>query len=291
MPRFLASLPGALVLAVLLVAGDGAAARAPEAVRHDAAATPRPSPPRSCPGRTSARLNGDLARYAATKASSISVGVIDDTDGRQYGYQPDETYELASVVKIDILETVLWQAQQAGRRLTGGQERLADRMIRASDNDAASELWREVGYGRGVAAYNRVLGLTATTIDASGAWGLTRSSASDQLRVLSAIRPGGGPLDRTQQRFARTLMATVDEDQGWGISAGPATGVEVKNGWLPLPTRGWRVHSSGHVVDGGRSYSIVVLTADDETMKDGIAAIEGISRIVYTDLAPTISCA
>ena len=83
------------------------------------------------------------------------------------------------------------------------------------------------------------------------------------------------------------LMAEVIPAQRWGVPAGAPAGltVHVKNGWLPLATHGWRIHSIGCFTGHGDSYSIVVLTQDNPTMAHGIATIEAIARAVNHDLA------
>jgi hypothetical protein len=60
--------------------------------------------------------------------------------------------------------------------------------------------------------------------------------------------------------------------------------VHVKNGWLPLATRGWRIHSIGCFTGHGDSYSIVVLTQDNPTMAYGVATIEAIAQAINRDL-------
>ena len=62
--------------------------------------------------------------------------------------------------------------------------------------------------------------------------------------------------------------------------------VHVKNGWLPLATHGWHVHSIGVFTGRGVGYSIVVLTIDNPTMAYGIATIEAIARVINRDLNP-----
>jgi len=65
--------------------------------------------------------------------------------------------------------------------------------------------------------------------------------------------------------------------------------VRVKNGWLPRATHGWRVHSLGIFGDDRRDYMIAVLTQDNPSLKQGIIAIERVSRIVHGTLVPESS--
>jgi hypothetical protein len=84
------------------------------------------------------------------------------------------------------------------------------------------------------------------------------------------------------------LMARVIPDQRWGVPAGAPTSltVHVKNGWLPLLSHGWRIHSIGTFTGRGGGYSIVVLTQDNPTMAYGINTIEAIARVINRDLNP-----
>ena len=81
-------------------------------------------------------------------------------------------------------------------------------------------------------------------------------------------------------------MTHVDPSQAWGISAGvsPRAIVALKNGWLPVDA-GWQVNSVGLVHGGGRNYAIAVLVDGASTQAAGIQTIEGLSRLVWRELA------
>jgi hypothetical protein len=233
----------------------------------------------------SSNLSTDLGTYLHTRNDTVSVGVFDERTGRSYSYRPASSYDNASIVKVNILQTVLWQAQLAYRGLTPWELGKAEPMIRQSSNDAATALWNHVGGRWGVAAYDRTLALQATTFDAAGHWGLTRSVVADQLRLIAAVHLGRGPLTPVNRTYVRLLMSQVQSDQRWGVSAGvPANGVELKNGWLLRATHQWRVNSIGHVNAQGRRYAIAILTTDNDSMAYGVATISQVSRIVYRDL-------
>ena len=95
-------------------------------------------------------------------------------------------------------------------------------------------------------------------------------------------------LDTSSRDYVLGLMARVIPAQRWGVPAGAPTSltVHVKNGWLPLLTHGWRIHSIGTFTGRGGGYSIVVLTQDDPTMAYGIDTIEAIARAINRDLNP-----
>ncbi len=87
-------------------------------------------------------------------------------------------------------------------------------------------------------------------------------------------------------------MAGVDPAQRWGISAGVPSGmtVEIKNGWLPRATLGWRINSIGCVSGTTPSgtaqpgYCLAVLTDGNPTMAYGVQTVSGVARAVNQDL-------
>lgn len=82
-----------------------------------------------------------------------------------------------------------------GPRALGEEEReQAALMIREGDNAAATALWDAIGGGEGLARANPRLGLEETSPGADGLWGLTETTASDQLRLLRAVFTDDPPL-------------------------------------------------------------------------------------------------
>ena len=46
------------------------------------------------------------------------------------------------------------------------------------------------------------------------------------------------------------------------------------------------IHSIGHVSGEGRNYRGAILTTNNRTKAEGIATVEGISRLIWQDLGP-----
>ncbi|MFI6701479.1 serine hydrolase [Streptomyces sp. NPDC050509] len=220
----------------------------------------------------------------------LSVAVYDMAGGREAAYGADRTYVTASVVKVAVLAALLLRARDAGRWPSPGEERLAEAMIEHSDNEAATALRAAAGGVEALDAAHARLGLTRTV--AAPAWGLTRTTAGDQLTLLKAVfdadaRPDA-PLDLRSRRYLAGLMGRVVPGQDWGVSAargagartGPADaegpgrcgdGVALKNGWLPRTESGlWVVHSVGRV-DG---CLLAVLSDGHASKEEGIARVE-----------------
>ena len=148
-------------------------------------------------------------------------------------------------------------------------------------HDAATALFSAVGSASGLNATNATLGLVETTAGTSGNWGLTRTTAADQIRLLRLVFQPSTILSPASQAYVVSLMTAVDDDQDWGISVADQDGVgyAVKDGWLPRTTTGlWDVTSIGSVQSGGHVLLLVVLVNRSSTMATGITTIETAAR-------------
>lgn len=67
----------------------------------------------------------------------------------------------------------------------------------------------------------------------------------------------------------------------------PGVTVALKDGWVPIVAGDWQTSSIGYVAGHGRAYLVAVLTDANPTEGYGITTIDGISRVVWTRLAPT----
>ena len=193
------------------------------------------------------------------------------------------------MVKIAIMAALLRQAEQEQRALTDRERQLVRAMIRQSSNSAASTLWNTIGRGAGLNRFLAEAGMSRTEAGPQGYWGLSRVTAADQVLLMAHLTQPTELLGEKSRSFARRVMASVDDSQDWGVSAGPADAgatVELKNGWLPRGQHGWAVHSVGHVRGAGRDYLIAVLSVQNATQQKGIRTVQGISTIVWRDLEP-----
>jgi Beta-lactamase enzyme family len=239
-------------------------------------------------------LSGAAASYVAARSGAVLAAVYDVRTGQSWRLGGGPAQAEASVVKLDILETLL--ARQDGTALSPGDQSLAQSMIEDSDNDAATSLWYEAGGATGIGAYNGRAGLTRTIpsqcVACAGfpwpGWGLTTTVPYDQLSLLKQlIAPGPRPLLSDAERsYALSLMENVASDQHWGVSGGVPAGVTValKNGWVPLngANTDWQVNSVGWVSGDGRDYLIAVLATGNPTEQYGIDTISALSSLVWT---------
>jgi hypothetical protein len=237
-------------------------------------------------GATGLFATPSIAGYLGTRAGDVTAAVEDLNTGTLSLWRPGTSENTASIVKVDILATLLQQSQSSGRPLSGSEEELAETMIEQSDDDSASSLWDQIGEQNGLGAFNHLLGLTGTVGGADGYWGNTMTTAADQVHLLDALVAPNPLLTTASRDYEIGLMENVDADQAWGISDGPLPGVTVaiKNGWLPLEADDWQVNSIGWVDGDGRNYLVAVLTESDGTESYGIDTIEGLSSLIWAQL-------
>ncbi|MCX5065828.1 serine hydrolase [Micromonospora lupini] len=196
-------------------------------------------------------------------------------------------FETASVVKVNILAALLLRQSPPGRALSADTRRLAEKMIVSSDNDAAIALWQRIDGSRGLAAANRALGLRETK--PSSHWGITTTTADDQLRLLTALTSPTGPLTPQDRTFIMGLMKKVIPEQRWGVTAArePDTrSYYVKNGWDTVDVDGgrWLVNSIGRIVEARHDWLIAVLSDHHVSQKEGIRVVERAAMYVLKEL-------
>src|SRR5262249_23278653 len=171
----------------------------------------------------------------------VQVAVYDLATGREWSLGDGAPQAEASIVKLDILETLLTQRPSG---LTSSDDSLAHQMIEDSDNNAATSLWDAVGGSTGIRAYNAKAGLSQPTPSTCvqcpnfpwPGWGLTTTTPEDQITLLRRVIQAGGPLDANARSYALSLLEDVTHSQRWGVSRGvPAGGaLALQDGWPPL---------------------------------------------------------
>jgi hypothetical protein len=263
---------------------------APTSTRTTTAAT---TPPATATAAAAARTTAspDAAVTQAVRAlgvsGNLSVAVTDADGGASATYDSsgDTSYDTASIVKVDILATLLLQDQHAGTHPTAEQQSLATAMIERSDNDAALDLWHDIGRGAGLAAANKTLGLHHTVGGDGDLWGLTQTTASDQIALLRAVFDSGSPLSSSSRAYVSGLMRSVIGGERWGVSAADSdgSGYALKNGWLQRSATGlWDINSIGEVTYDGHRLLVSVLSSGQHSEQ---GAIDQVERVAATAAA------
>jgi hypothetical protein len=291
----------AAVVVTLALLGLGTSPAPPRPAAHVVSARPARTSPR--PVTTASRrpavghadpLGSAAAAYVAARTGTVLAAVYDMRTGQTWTLGRGRPQAEASIVKVDILETLLAHHGAAG--LPAADQALAGQMIEDSDNDAATSLWYAAGGTDGIRSYDAAAGLAHTTpsacVDCPGfpwpGWGLTTTLPTDQITLLRRLVEPGTLLTSTARDYALSLMENVTPSQRWGVSGGVPGGVSValKNGWLPLNDAGtdWQINSIGWISGGGRDYLMAVLTTGNPDEQYGIDTISQLAGLVWADL-------
>ena len=226
-----------------------------------------------------------LANFVATRVDNVTAVVYDINTGQTVVFQPGVVEHTASTVKVDILATLLQEAQAAGRPLTAQEQMLAVPMIEESLDTAADALWEQLGPAA-IGAFERAAGMTQTVPATDGIWGTTTTTAIDRIAMLRQLVFPSSLLTTASRDYVLNLMEHITPSQAWGVSGGVPAGVTValKNGFSII--QGWQINSMGWVDGQGRNYLIAVLTDLNPTEAYGIETINGMSSIVWNGLGP-----
>ena len=236
------------------------------------------------------------AGYLATRAGTILAAVYDVGTGQTWHLGQGRPQDEASVVKLDVLETLLGELHGSVTGLPASDRWLTKQMIEDSDNDAATSLWYQVGGAPRIRSFNTAAGLADTSpsscVNCPGfpwpGWGLTTTTPADQLILLKNLVKPSSLLSDADRGYALSLMENVTPSQRWGVSGGvpPQVTVALKNGWLPLDSAGtdWQVNSVGWVSGQGRDYLMAALTTGNPDEQYGIDTIDQLAAIVWQDM-------
>ncbi|MGZ7884660.1 serine hydrolase [Limosilactobacillus ingluviei] len=211
--------------------------------------------------------------------SKIAFAVQSQVSGQVYSYSnANQRFITASTVKVALLAELL---HKAGGNLSAYQRSLAEKMIRNSDNAAATAIANQLGRNTAGGDLYRALGMSSTT--PTYHWGQTRTTPQDQLKLLAQIylTDHSGYLNQRSQAYLRELMHTVSAGQRWGISAG-SSDYYVKNGWLSLWSNAqWYVDSIGFLPNHGRGYTLAIYS-EGNPLATGINKVEQVARLVQS---------
>jgi beta-lactamase class A len=254
-------------------------------------ATAAPTPQATCTSAQPAlatRLQKDITTALANRGGTVAVGLHDRSTNTTCTLRPTQAYDSASVVKVTVLATLLWDAKKTNRYLTQRESDLATAMITKSDNAATTKLWNQLGTTK-VKGFLAAAGMTRTKPGANGYWGLTQITVQDEQKLLALLTARNSVLSDNSRAYVLKLMGRVVSSQRWGTPAGApsSVAVHVKNGWLSRSTHGWRVHSVGTFNGAGHDYTISVLTHGNSTMNYGVTTIQAVAKAIHKDLVPT----
>lgn len=249
------------------------------------------------------RLLADEALFAAATTDAVGFAVHDYRSGLSCFRNRGADFETASIIKVATVAALLWQIEQdPSRQLTPDEQELAAAAITSSDNDAQEELWQLIGGSQGLRPFLAAAGMRATIPDSDESWGLTSTTADDQLRLIDALATDG-LLSVDDRDYLLELMRNIDPEQIWGVSSGAPSGASValKNGWLDDPVfddaatgrhrdrfesddaqseATWTNNSIGYIEGATQTYSLVVLSTGNPSDEAGRDTVEAVARLV-----------
>jgi Beta-lactamase enzyme family len=279
----------------------------------------------TAPTVSHARPLKGVCKYLQGREGVVQVALYDRLNGKTYVLSNGSRAQYtASIVKVDVLamwlRSFIEQRKKIPAEIPYSIKYLAERMIEASDNAAATGLFYFGGGCHALTTFNSLIPLKATDVGCESAnyygWGNTTTTAADQVDLMKVFAYGKPHhvLVEDARAYGLDLMEHVQSDQRWGITCGPwgtscsapdyaqpVSGVTValKNGWKTLPTCSqpiprcpWQVNSTGWVKGAGRNYVLTVLTTEDPVgtgdlfgFNYGIETIQGVSSLIWSNLA------
>jgi beta-lactamase class A len=291
----------AVILITLAIRGPDSRLPAPGAAAKTGHASPARQPKATSPAPARRRHQDPLAAaaasYVSTRAGTVLAAVYDIATGQTWRLGQGQPQAEASVVKLDVLETLLAEQGDSRTGLPATDRSLAQQMIEDSDNAAATSLWYDVGGAASIRSFNAAAGLTHTSpspcVDCPRfpwpGWGLTTTTPTDQISLLRELVEPNALLTSAERSYALSLMENVTPSQRWGISGGVPTQatVALKNGWLPLDSTGtdWQINSVGWISAQRADYLMAVFTTGNPTEQYGIDTINGLAAIVWNDMS------
>ena len=234
-----------------------------------------------------AALRQAVRAYLGTRPGKAGIMATDLRTGLSFGENEKGRFVSASIMKVDILSSLVLQRQRDRRALTAGQRQLAEPMIRESDNHAADALYSAAGGASGVRKANRSFALRNTTPFA-GSWGSSLTTPADQVRLLTNLVSDKSPIKAPGRRYVLGLMGSVLDEQAWGVSAAalPGERVALKNGWTPVRHQGhgWAVNSIGRVTGSDHDFLVAVCSGESPTMEAGVSTVERVAEMVVSTM-------
>lgn len=242
-------------------------------------------------------LRADWEQAMEGWEGQVNIAVYDLETGQtaQWATPGADHFNSASIIKYAILVETLRQKQTTGESLSDYELEQARMMIQQSGNPSATYLWDQAGGADAMQEFFDSIDMQATT--ASPSWGVTSTTALDQLQVLKQLTPEGTTLNQQSIDQMNQILDGVAPDQHWGVSGGVPENVDVnlKNGWLNdsatmneySDSTSWTVNSIGMV---GDEYIVAILSegnpvGTESGHQNGVERLETLSEITWQSLS------
>lgn len=192
----------------------------------------------------------------------------------------NERFYTASIVKVAVATLLLHTVRENGESLDEDDLESLRSMIEDSDNEDTTYLLDEKAGGLTAlqTMFDR-LNMNDTKVDEES-WGLTQTTASDQIKLLRTVFEPSDYLTTEEQEQIQELMRNVSDEQRFGIGT-LSDNVALKNGWLNDEkedgSETWIVNSIGQIPSNNTQYLMVMLSADNDTMESGEALLASLA--------------
>ena len=234
-----------------------------------------PALPEAPPGQPPASFVGLDARLqqatadAADSGAEITAVVLDRNTGQTAASGANQSFPIASVVKLFIADDLLLQESEGKIKLSAADRASLDAMLRSSDDSAAQNFWDRSGGNAVIARVKSRYGLAGTTAPYNGHWDVTTSTASDLVRYYDKLLNGTGGLPPEQANIiiGNLAQSTPTGNDGYpqrfGIPEGLyAEPVAVKQGWFCCWSGPNQLHVSTGVIGTDRRYVMAISSLD-----------------------------
>lgn len=223
---------------------------------------------------------------AAATGADITAVVLDRSTGQRASSGADQSFPIASVVKLFIADDLLLQESAGETTLSAADRASLDSMLRSSDDSAAQKFWDRSGGNAVIARIKARYGLAGTTAPYNGHWDVTTSTASDLVRYYDMLLNGTGglPPERAGIIISNLAQSTPTGNDGYPQRFGIPEGlygepVAVKQGWFCCWNGANQLHVSTGVIGADRRY-VMAISSLDPTSASG--ARENITQAVQT---------
>jgi hypothetical protein len=237
-------------------------------------------------------LDAGLSDYLNDLGTKAGVEVLDVTRGVSYTYNADKQFLVASSIKVPIMLTFLSQLETRKKKPTDYQVSLMTSMIEHSNNDSATELYKEIGWQRGIRNFMKSVGIAGLNpAPPTTGWGYSTTTPDAMVQLLAKLN-AGTILNQADRSFALMLMHHVEDDQKVGVGDSSPTGaiVQLKDGWIDIDdtTSGpYVVNSSGIVSKDAEVYVISIYTIRDRNYPVGFEIVRHVALVVGQKLMGT----
>ena len=224
-----------------------------------------------------------ICSYLKSRKGVVSAALYDESSKELFLYNPGVLGFAASMIKVDILASILSSRRASGIKVTAVERGWAKSSIELSDNPATESIWEDLGYNRVMDVFNRKLGFSQSVGNPLNIWGLSLTTPSDQIKLLRHIILSSTVIDQKDQLYIQSLMEGVTPSQRFGVPNGVSRSsvVGVKNGWDRESDGKWQVNTFGYVKSSSNPYMLVIMSKGNPNESYGASTVSVVSRFIW----------